>query len=435
MWKTAGIPAERTSTSPGGAGYQSKLADLQGPVSGVFGPWFDSVRAKMNLIRGVDVVGKKFHNRSAFLCASCDSDGSGAVHHASVDEFLANSENFIAPGNSRTVLRLCGSNNPVDSSWAGFSFDAGLKLLPFTSNERAALDLAFKGGGPGAAAQAAAKAATDRQFFVLDKSTRMHERLLKSPRLGALDKERLNAFVTQASVIKRNLAIVASAACRPPTITPYVVTNPQSQLFTNLHDIAVAAMACDAVRIVCLYITNYSEAAVNLPPGVSDMHLNSHSDPGNAAVRAQNLVYNQWISKRVAELLTKMNAVVETDGSTLLDNSLVVWGNEMGNGGAHRTQGLPIITAGGLGGRVNTGNYLDYRQRPFIEAAGLQMGVPYSRFLCSVMLAAGMQPGEFEGKGEGGGFGGWSAFAESRDMIWGKYEKRRTEPLPGFLKI
>ena len=47
-------------------------------------------------------------------------------------------------------------------------------------------------------------------------------------------------------------------------------------------------------------------------------------------------------------------------GGTLLDHSLVAWGQESGNV-THFAFSMPVITAGAAGGAIKTGSYCDYR--------------------------------------------------------------------------
>jgi hypothetical protein len=49
---------------------------------------------------------------------------------------------------------------------------------------------------------------------------------------------------------------------------------------------------------------------------------------------------------------------VEPDGSTPLDNTLVVFVSEFGNGNAHSPARLPIVLAGGRGGAMTMGRQL-----------------------------------------------------------------------------
>ena len=45
-------------------------------------------------------------------------------------------------------------------------------------------------------------------------------------------------------------------------------------------------------------------------------------------------------------LLDRLDAIPEGDG-TLLDHTLVVWGNEMGDGLTHERERVPFVLAGG----------------------------------------------------------------------------------------
>ena len=45
---------------------------------------------------------------------------------------------------------------------------------------------------------------------------------------------------------------------------------------------------------------------------------------------------------------------------TMLDNTLVVWGSEIGTGYTHAFQNIPFVLAGGLAGSVKTGRFLNY---------------------------------------------------------------------------
>ena len=54
-----------------------------------------------------------------------------------------------------------------------------------------------------------------------------------------------------------------------------------------------------------------------------------------------------------------LDSVPEGNG-TLLDNTLVMWGNELRDGTRHRVNSLPLLLAGGAGGAIEMGRYLTY---------------------------------------------------------------------------
>ena len=57
-------------------------------------------------------------------------------------------------------------------------------------------------------------------------------------------------------------------------------------------------------------------------------------------------------------LLKKMDAIEESDGSSLLDNTLFTYGSGLGDGSTHQYNDLPIIVGGG-GKRVNAGQHIN----------------------------------------------------------------------------
>jgi hypothetical protein len=82
-----------------------------------------------------------------------------------------------------------------------------------------------------------------------------------------------------------------------------------------------------------------------------DHHTLSHKTGAPQIMQLHAL--NRWYGERFAELLTGLDAVKEPDGS-LLDNTMVVWGNEAATGLHDASRAVSVI-AGKAGGRLNTG--------------------------------------------------------------------------------
>ena len=62
--------------------------------------------------------------------------------------------------------------------------------------------------------------------------------------------------------------------------------------------------------------------------------------------------------EQFAYVLNKMDGIVESDGSSLLDNTLLTYGSGLGDGATHQYTDLPIIVAGSGGGVFKTGQHL-----------------------------------------------------------------------------
>ena len=55
-----------------------------------------------------------------------------------------------------------------------------------------------------------------------------------------------------------------------------------------------------------------------------------------------------------------MSEIPEGDGSTLLDNTAIIWTSEVARGNTHTWQNMPLLIAGSMGGSFKTGRYIQY---------------------------------------------------------------------------
>ena len=70
------------------------------------------------------------------------------------------------------------------------------------------------------------------------------------------------------------------------------------------------------------------------------------------------LKIDKFYMEQFVYLVQRMAAVREFDGSTLLDNMIFTYGSGLGDGATHQYTDLPIIVAGGGGGRLQQGMHL-----------------------------------------------------------------------------
>jgi hypothetical protein len=77
-----------------------------------------------------------------------------------------------------------------------------------------------------------------------------------------------------------------------------------------------------------------------------------------------------------------MDSMQEGEG-TLLDNSVVVWVNELGKGNSHTRDDIPFILAGGCQGYFDTGRAIDFGGAPhgqLLVSLAHAMDFPISTF-------------------------------------------------------
>ena len=86
-------------------------------------------------------------------------------------------------------------------------------------------------------------------------------------------------------------------------------------------------------------------------------HSASHDDKSDDFERISRYYVSQ-----MAYLAARLEEMKEGEGS-VLDNSCLIFVNNMWSGNRHDSNRLPLFTVGGLGGTLATGRVLDYSER------------------------------------------------------------------------
>jgi hypothetical protein len=103
----------------------------------------------------------------------------------------------------------------------------------------------------------------------------------------------------------------------------------------------------------------------------------------------------QWFTEQVRYLFAALDAIPEGNG-TVLDNTIILWGNELGNPSSHSNMGVPMILAGGAG-KFRMGRYLKFATRTTGGCSGgaCKPTVPHNQVLVSILQAFGLDQNTF----------------------------------------
>jgi hypothetical protein len=174
-------------------------------------------------------------------------------------------------------------------------------------------------------------------------------------RLSAADKARLDAHATAVRELERAL-VPSTAICSKPAMPTGL--NSETAI-DRQSELLAAALGCGLTRIASMQVriadndnTLYPWAGL----GTGGHHTLSH-DSGAAAQATLAKVY-RWYAERFAYLLDRLAATPDSDGRSVLDNTLVIWGSELGRGYDHDIKNVPFIFAGGAAGKLKGGRYL-----------------------------------------------------------------------------
>jgi hypothetical protein len=339
------------------------LQDMNGfAAEGIWPAETASIVEDVTVVTGIDHQGvcAEIHNPSMALSAHKGPN----PPQATLDQVLADHLRGTTP--YRNFALSATSSN--DISQGNISFKTGGSPETNVRNPRQLFDTLFGSGMVGGGDTAAAERARLRQQGVLDAVKDDATRL--GMRLGTVDKQRIDQYFTAISEVERQISTVPPTSCMVP-MQPATGGNWHSKAKAFI-DLTVLAMACDLTRTVTIQYSdswgvNYSDYTIG--SGIEGLgtwsdHFISHKldDTDRAtdldgldrteAMRIANLrvvAISRFKVRRFAYLLNRMKSIATANG-TLLDESLVMYCSENGDGDSHARKNMPILLAGHAGG-------------------------------------------------------------------------------------
>lgn len=167
-----------------------------------------------------------------------------------------------------------------------------------------------------------------------------------------------------------------------------------------------ASFACGASRVATLAIHNFAPSMYGVPDSTDIHHTYEHpTDPfaefnefkGNppadyVAKRDAMAARNEVTCEMVARVIDILREIPE-DGGSLMDNTLVLYVNDISNGNHGHEQIIATLFGAG-GGMVKPGRYIKYPQNtpnPYLRNYLNEFtGVPYSHLLISMCQGMGL---------------------------------------------
>ncbi|MCA9601692.1 MAG: DUF1552 domain-containing protein [Polyangiales bacterium] len=174
-------------------------------------------------------------------------------------------------------------------------------------------------------------------------------------KLSAADKARLEAHATSVHELEQTLAADTKQCARPGA-----PSNVSSETAMDLQSNLIAsALGCGLTRVASFQL-RIADNDNSLYPwlGINASGHHSLSHDSSAATQAKLAGLYTWYSERVAHLLDQLAATPDGDGSSVLDNTLVVWASELGQAWNHDIKNIPVVLAGGANTKLRGGRYL-----------------------------------------------------------------------------
>jgi hypothetical protein len=348
-------------------------------------PW----KSNLILFDGIDTVcgGSNAgggHQRGKTGCFTAQPNDNGRAAGISIDQLIANTigtttryksieASVFLNGTLRDGVFFSGPGQVVIPEDSPAQLFSRLFSAPLPSSK------------PDPAADAAFARQRARKTSILDHTLEEYKRI--SAAVGADDRSRLDVHVEAIRSVERGLGATASsdasASCMKPaapTGTAFADTG-KAQM-----DLLSLALACDLTRVASLQwrssLVSFSWINVN-----SQHHGLSHQtgSPGPDAGLSKIV---QWFSSQTAYLIGRLKSFSDAGGTTLLDNTLLYWPNELATGNHHHERSPFLIATGAFklpsGKPLETQRFLTYPAGTYhsglLTVIGQAMGLELNNF-------------------------------------------------------
>jgi hypothetical protein len=210
--------------------------------------------------------------------------------------------------------------------------------------------------------------------YVLDDAHRVRDRVAKA------DQRKLDQYLTGVREVERRIQHASATVDLPGAHIerPAGIPEDFDEHLRLMCDLQVLAFQIDSTRAASFMVTK--EATDRNYPwlGFTDGHheLSHHQNKEDKNRKIREI--DRYHISILAYMVEKMMTVEEADGSSLLDNSMVLYGSGISDGDRHDHVNLPVILLGKGGGTLRAGQHLKCRPE-----------TPMSNLLLAVLQQAG----------------------------------------------
>jgi hypothetical protein len=176
-----------------------------------------------------------------------------------------------------------------------------------------------------------------------------------SAKVSSEDKKLLEEHLTFVREMERELQSNDQTQKHAmPSLDPGVLLENDNipQISRMQIDLLVNAFQNDAARVATLQYTNSVGNARMRWLGIEEGHHTLSHDPDLNEVSQEKLTkINTWFCQELAHLAQRLSDTTEPGGQgTMLDNTTIIWTNELGKGNSHTLDNIPFVMVGGGAG-------------------------------------------------------------------------------------
>ena len=210
--------------------------------------------------------------------------------------------------------------------------------------------------------------------------------------VGAADRLRIDEYLSVVRSLEERLDRAKSPerSAWKPRVPLDPKAQPEDREYSHeehvrlMLDVIALAFQSDTTRISTFMFGNaVSNVSFRFLEGVSAGHHDvSHHQKDEDKLRQYEII-TRWHVQQFAYLLNKLRSMKEGD-SNVLENSMILFGSALSDGDRHSPHNLPLVLAGRGGGRIASGQHLQYTPDTQLSNLYVSMldafGTPVERF-------------------------------------------------------
>lgn len=231
------------------------------------------------------------------------------------------------------------------------------------NNPRLVFERLFGAGEHGARKDNALRRMEERRSvldFVLADARRLQGRL------DTGDRDKLDQYLTGIRDIEARIekAERFGAGPDPDVVTPAGIPATHVEYVSLMYDMLLLAFQTDSTRVATFVLGHDGDNRSFSEIGITEGHHDLSHHQNNAERMEKVAQIDRWYVEQFAKFLAKMDQVKDVDGHSLLHNSRILYGSGNADGNRHTHENLPLVLAGGGGGRLTGGRYVAHGGRP-----------------------------------------------------------------------
>jgi hypothetical protein len=294
-------------------------------------------------------------------------------HGVSIDRQLAATVGQDTPFKHVYLGAMATYNNAAADKFISYPTD-GTTVAPIDDPAQA-FQMLFGSAGGGGGSTAPDKSVLDTDIADIND-------VMSS--LGTVEQSKLNLHLqalrnleTQLSTTTTGCGSTAPASIAAATSGGVAVDGNFPNTLQAQMDVMVNAMACGLTRVGVIQASQhtselimsrfgppYTTATPMYTPNFDTRsHQASHYGDNTTANWTAYVQQVTWFVQQLAYLLQQLKNRPEGDG-TMLDYSMVFICTEINDGNSHTHDNMPMVLCGGGGGRLHTGQLLDFSAAP-----------------------------------------------------------------------